>query len=624
MSIVPLERATFVGLSSEKQRLLDDLYQFGALEIIPLGGDANVAIGDAPSGEARTALKFLLTAPQRRRQVRDHGLFDAADVERRALELQSRIQSLEAERDDLLQRLEAAKPFGNFHFAQPEQMGDLRLWFYVLTHKEMRKLETARGPDENGGEIAWEIVARDNRLCYVVVVSADEPENMPVPRVRIGSRSPVELARRLEEVELAIEDAQAERAHLTRWCLLFARSLAELEDSAARAGASKQTCDRDPLFALEAWVPRERVDELAGYAHEKGFVFECRPPAPDENPPTLMRNARRVEAGEDLVNFYMTPGYWTWDPSAIVVVSFAIFFAMILADAGYAALIGLGLFLIWGKLGRPRSGDELLTSAADTEQGQPVTQRTVGQRFRPMLLLIVLTSLVYGVLVGSYFGITPPPDSLLGRLHVLDMKNSQLMMGVSILVGALHVILANILNARRYTDWRDGLASWGWAAAVGGGLMAAAGAVIPAAAIFKVIGGGVAVVGLLLVVGFTARTEKPLNRLIGGVLGLTKVSAVFGDILSYLRLFALGLASASLATAFNDMAAGIHSGLPRFGLLLALLVLVFGHALNLLLGVSSGVIHGLRLNVIEFFNWGLKDEGRCFTPVRRKEGSLWS
>jgi V/A-type H+-transporting ATPase subunit I len=142
-------------------------------------------------------------------------------------------------------------------------------------------------------------------------------------------------------------------------------------------------------------------------------------------------------------------------------------------------------------------------------------------------------------------------------------------------------------------------------------------------ALLKPLGGGAACLGLLLVVGFSAPHEKPLKRLVQGMLGLTKISAAFGDILSYLRLFALGLASASLATAFNDMAAGLRTGVPRVGLLLALLLLLFGHALNLLLGVSSGVIHGLRLNVIEFFNWGLKEEGRRFTHFRRKEGSLW-
>jgi V/A-type H+-transporting ATPase subunit I len=198
------------------------------------------------------------------------------------------------------------------------------------------------------------------------------------------------------------------------------------------------------------------------------------------------------------------------------------------------------------------------------------------------------------------------------------------MMGLSILVGGLHLILANLMDARRHPDWRDGLGSLGWAAAVSGGLLFGAGAMIPAAAMLKSIGGGAVVVGLLLVLGFTAPREKPLSRLVRGLLGLAKISAAFGDVLSYLRLFALGLASASLAMAFNDMAVGIHGAMPRVGLLLALLVLVFGHVLNFALAISSGVIHGLRLNVIEFFNWGLKDEGRPFVPFRRKESSLWN
>jgi V/A-type H+-transporting ATPase subunit I len=191
-------------------------------------------------------------------------------------------------------------------------------------------------------------------------------------------------------------------------------------------------------------------------------------------------------------------------------------------------------------------------------------------------------------------------------------------------VGGLHLLLANVMDARRHADWRDGLASVGWAAAIGGGLLIGAGVSIPTAALLKPVGGGAIVAGLLLVMGYTAWREKPLKRLIQGVLGLARVSSAFGDTLSYLRLFALGLASASLATAFNEMASGIHSRLPGIGLLLALLVLAFGHSLNLLLAISSGVIHGLRLNVIEFFNWGLKDEGRRFNPFRRKEGSLWN
>jgi V/A-type H+-transporting ATPase subunit I len=614
MSIVPLERVTFVGLITEKSRLLDALHQLGALEIIPLGKAS--AGGGGPSNQAREALKFLLACPQRRRQATDDTHFDAPDVQRRAIELQQAIQTLTLERDDLLQRIEAARPFGRFRFAPLEKIaGDLRLWFYVVPHKQMQTVAASGLP--------WEVVRRDHRFCYVVVLSPTEPVSMPIPRVHLGSRSPDELARRLEDVELAIEDAQAERSSLTRWCLLFARDLVRLEDAAARADAAGQTCDCDWLFALQAWVPREHADELDDYAKQNGFVIERRVPAPDESPPTLMRNPPRVEAGEDLVSFYMTPGYWTWDPSGIVFVSFALFFAMILADAGYAALLGVGLLLFWRRLGKPPHDDLSDSSQGASDESANAKHQSVRQRFRPMLALVVLASLVYGLLVGSYFGITPPPESPLNRLHLLDMNNSQLMMGIAVLVGGLHVLLANVMDARRHADWRDGLGSLGWAAAVGGGLLLGAGNMIPGVEMLTTIGGASIVGGLLLVLGFTAWRESPGKRFIQGLLGLTKISSAFGDVLSYLRLFALGLASSSLAMAFNDMAVGIYNGLPRVGLLLALLVLVFGHGLNLLLGVSSGVIHGLRLNVIEFFNWGLKDEGRRFTPFRRKEGSLW-
>jgi len=107
-------------------------------------------------------------------------------------------------------------------------------------------------------------------------------------------------------------------------------------------------------------------------------------------------------------------------------------------------------------------------------------------------------------------------------------------------------------------------------------------------------------------------------------LGLTKLSGALGDVLSYLRLFALGLASGSLAVEFNNMASGVYEGYPGIGLFFALLILILGHTVNLLLGITSGVIHGLRLNVIEFFNWGLTEEGTLYKPFKKAEDNLWN
>ena len=106
-----------------------------------------------------------------------------------------------------------------------------------------------------------------------------------------------------------------------------------------------------------------------------------------------------------------------------------------------------------------------------------------------------------------------------------------------------------------------------------------------------------------------------------GFMGLTRVTSAFGDILSYLRLFALGLASASLAIAFNDLAQTAREGLGGFGILVALVVLVVGHTLNFVLAIVSGFVHGLRLNLIEFFNWSVTEEGRPFEAFSRNENT---
>jgi V/A-type H+-transporting ATPase subunit I len=297
----------------------------------------------------------------------------------------------------------------------------------------------------------------------------------------------------------------------------------------------------------------------------------------------------------------MTPGYRSWDPSSVVFVSFAVFFAMILSDAGYAALLGLGLLMFWKKMGRSETG----------------------RRFRPLGVVLVLVSIVYGILVASYFGISPPSGSFLASLHLIDMSNTPLMMAISVVIGAAHVVLANVMNGWRYGRRAQALPSLGWACIVAGGLVLGAAMVLKLEWL-KYTAVAVMAAGVLLIVLFTGVGAKPVARLTQGFLGLTKVTSVFGDVLSYLRLFALGLATSSLAVSFNDMADQIYAGMPGIGIVFAIGILILGHVMNLVLGISSCVIHGLRLNVIEFFNWGLTEEGRLYKPFKRRRQEEWT
>jgi V/A-type H+-transporting ATPase subunit I len=593
MSIIPLQKVTFVGLTPDKETLLETLQEMGCLELIPLNPMGERASQKGPSRREREALKFLLAYPQRRRQVRELTSFDAGEVQRQAIDLQRRLQDLEDERDFLMKRIADLKPWGDFDFPSMEELDGWRLWFYVVPHKEMKKMEHLPFP--------WEVVRSDHLYSYVAVVSQNEPAEMPVQRSHLGSRSRRELEKRLEEVELAIEDAQAERAFLTRWCFLFAGSLSMLEDKEARTEAAGQTHDEGPVFALQGWAPGEKVSELRAYAEKQGLMLEAAEPEPSDEPPTMFRNPPSLAAGENLVTFYMTPGYRTWDPSSVVFVSFTLFFAMILSDAGYAALLGLGLLMLWKKMGRSE----------------------MGLRFRPLGVALVSVSVVYGILVGSYFGISPPSGSFLAKLRAIDMSNTNLMMGISVVIGAAHVVLANVMDARRFGRRAQALPSLGWACIVAGALVLGAAMLIELEWL-KHTALAVMATGVLLILIFTGVDAKPFARLTQGFLGLTKITGVFGDVLSYLRLFALGLATSSLAVSFNDMANQIHDAMPGIGIVFAVGVLIFGHAMNLVLGISSCVIHGLRLNVIEFFNWGLKEEGRLYKPFKRRRQEEWT
>ncbi|MDI1230694.1 MAG: V-type ATPase 116kDa subunit family protein [Methylobacter sp.] len=586
MSIVTMHKVTFIGISADRERLLTDLQDIGCVQIISLASHDAGFTETAPSPGAREALLFLQGCPQRRRQVIDKKRFNAVNVQRQTLAVRNRLRDLEDERDFLLKRIQDIRPWGEFVLPPLQQMGEQRLWFYAVPHKELSRIKASAS--------VWEVIRRDNRFCYVIVVSEDEPLDMPVPRIHLGSKSLHELEVRLDEVEFIIEDVQAERAYLTRWHDLFSHDLNQLQDRAVCESAATQAYTNDAAFALQGWAPEESLATLKDYAQKQAFHFAAEASKPEDNPPTLMRNPSWLAAGEDLVTFYMTPGYRTWDPSSVTFVSFVIFFAMILADAGYAVVLMLGLMSVWKKMGLSYSG----------------------RRFRPLMLSVVMASLIFGVMVGSYFGVTPDDASWLGKLHVLEISDTERMMLLSVVIGVFHIVLANVMDAYRSEHWQDKLPSIGWAGVICGGFMlaisgsaSAAGWQTPSIALIAI--------GAVLIVGFTAPREKPLARFVHGLLGLTRLSSALGDVLSYLRLFALGLASGSLAVEFNNMALGVYEGYPGIGLFFALLVLILGHTVNLLLGIISGVIHGLRLNVIEFFNWGLKEEGTLYKPFKK-------
>ncbi|WP_171236427.1 V-type ATP synthase subunit I [Ruegeria sp. HKCCA6837] len=595
MSVARLKKMSLIGPAAQKSDTLEALQDLGCMHVLPLVPPPNEPekISERGAREAYKALRFLAEVPEPRRQIQRDPGFDMDRFVHEVTDLMQRTRNTMDRRDFLAHRIAQVRPWGDLDFPPTDVLAGNRLWFYQLPLKHREAL--------SGVKLPWAILEEDHRFLYAVLISPDEPDDdiLPIPRTHVGSLPIHELEAKLEEAEIALEALEAERVAQTRYLTLMRRNLSVAESAAELAHAKQKVRDEEAVFAVQGWVPKDRMDAVLELAKAKDAAVLIEEPGPEDTPPTLLEQPEKRSSAVDLALFYQVPGYKDWDPSVIVAASFAFFFAMIVADAGYGVVILLGLLLFWKRMGA-----------------------TAAQRsWRLYGLIVAGATILYGILVGSYFGVSPSEGSIWAKLKVLDLNNFGAMMMVSIVVGVLHLVLANALAAHAAWGQRKAIANLGWIAALIGGFVLWLSYMNGKS---PVPGSAILILGVVAIVLFSSERmiQKPTDwiwRLIEGLQSLAGAMGAFGDVLSYMRLFALGLASASLAITFNDLAVSVMLALKGPGILFGLLILIIGHVLNFALAMMSGVVHGLRLNYIEFFKWGLPDEGIVFRPFARKE-----
>ncbi|MEP1932451.1 MAG: V-type ATP synthase subunit I [Roseibium sp.] len=597
MSIVPLTKVNLVGVLGDKEKVLEAAQAFGALHLIPLSS-AQKELEAVPTGRGRDAveaLRWLVDFTAQRRPVTNDGHFELNAVVAQTLKNRHALKDCEDRLNKIEKRIKDVEPWGEFSFADLADLGDQRLWFYVLP--------TGKLKDVDPTDKVLEIVHRDKYRAYVILLSPEEPSAgaMPVPRVHVGAVSLSALKRQFEDVAIELEELQLERHSLTKWRYLLAQNLAAAKDQGARRRAALETADVDHVFVLQAWARKDQIANIEELALRLGVAAVFDDVSEDDNPPTLLENPAGIEAGEDLVEFYQTPGYRGWDPSAIVYVSFVVFFGMIMTDAGYGLLLLALLFLFRKRF-----------------EGSALAKRM----FRMSIWLMVSTT-AFGIATGSYFGVAPPDGSLLANLKVLHLKDVDTMMKITLTIGVLHIVLANLMRSFHENSLSGRMQPIGWCLVALGGLVT----FLAQGTSLGDMAPGAVVLGLLMI-GFFGSDRKVESlasggmRVFDGLASLARIVNIFSDVLSYMRLFALGLAAASLAETINNLSGQLNDAVPGIGLLIAISVLVIGHAINIGLGLIAGCVHGLRLNVIEFFNWGLKDEGTPFRPFKKEETRL--
>ncbi len=341
----------------------------------------------------------------------------------------------------------------------------------------------------------------------------------------------------------------------------------------ALAGMAKE----HELIYLKGYLPADAEDKLVKESKARGWGVMTLEPQSQDTVPTLLRNPAWISLLKPLLKLLeLVPGYHEIDISPLFIIFFSLFFGMLIGDAGYGLVYLLLNFWLQRKLG-PKIKDHSAFF---------------------LFYILSFCAIIWGILTGVFFG----QEWLLNlgfKPLVPALGNAAFVQAFCFFIGALHLSLAHGWRAILKAPSRKALADIGWVCIIWAVFFLAKnlilGDLLPGFIRWLIFA------GLALILFFNSPQKNILKTIAEG-LGTIALNLVnnFTDVVSYIRLFAVGLATVAIADAFNSMAAGVFKKGEWLTFIAAALIVILGHALNIILGPMSVLVHGVRLNVLEF------------------------
>lgn len=581
--IVEMKKITIVVQEKDRAETLDLLSRLGLVHVEHLREPSGRPLEEARErlNAVRKTLAALPPAPLGGEEPPAMGLEELIDRTAELKEHQARLRDRGEKNRKLVEEWEV---WGDFDPRLLRRLNEKGIWVYltVLPERELKELPADVGVEvlaKKGGMVYCGIVS--DRMKYFYFKTRELPRKRLSEMIRAGE----EIAKKAAEVNGELDRLARLRPLLDRE---EERRSRELEFEEARTGME----GTGKLAYLRGYCPFPELAALesAGRRNHWGLLIED--PAPEDAPPTLITNPRCVRLIEPVFKLIDTvPGYREIDSSFVFLIFFSLFFAMLIGDAAYG-LIFLGITgLVHWKLG-PRLADK-----------------------KPIFLLYLLSggTVVWGILTGTAFGQQWLPPTVTGLVPWLRDQNN--VIWLCFLIGAVHLSIAHLWRLIRKVPSILALADLGWIGIIW--MMFFAAGMFILRNPFPRYAGIFGAAGVLLVIVFSIHPRQFFRELVPRNFALfLNVISSFADVVSYIRLFAVGLATVAIADSFNSMAAslGWSSVLAGF---FAAVILLFGHVLNMVLGGMAILVHGVRLNVLEFSSHlGNEWTGRKYSPFR--------
>lgn len=528
-------------------------------------------------------------------------------------EKQDDLLALNQEKISIDKELKLLEPWGDFSWnsIQRLQENGWYIRFYSCLERDYKQ--------------AWEDeytiihISQSNGSINFLIVSKDAV-SLDVDPVSLPKKSLSELEKNLASVNERIELAEAEMSSFSKLNrAIIVDALANLEEdiNMVNARLNGEVMAEGSLVLLEGWIPEDCESQVRSFLDESGCYYEVRKATKEDNAPVKFRNNAFVSMYEAITKMYGMPTYGEFDPTPLVAPFFTLFFAFCLGDAGYGILLVLGSLLLKKKVGPDMKG------------------------LMNLVLTLGVATTILGTVFGTFFGVNLYETNLpqwmkdlmfTGKIAGTTYDKQMLL---ALAIGVIHISIAMGVKAVGTTvrfGFKESLSNWGWFVVVVGSV------VVGSLMLLNILPAEISkwafiIVAIIGSIGIFLLNNLKRNVFMNIGAGLwdtySTVSGLASDILSYVRLYALGLAGGSLGGAFNllaGMAADGLSGIPIVGVVLgwifAGVILVFGHTINIALSCLSAYVHPLRLTFVEYFkNSGYEGTGEAYSPftITKKE-----
>ncbi|WP_337421546.1 V-type ATPase 116kDa subunit family protein [Phocaeicola sp.] len=600
--IAKMKKLTFLVYHKEYDAFLKSIRDLGVVHVATKaqGSAENAALQESIRLSARytAAIKMLqgLNVQPAAAHTGDAGkgtevLAEIEDVQQQIQQVAHKLQAVEKE-------LVQLEPWGDF---DPKSVARLRdagyqIDFYICSDKQFK---------EEWVDLynATEINHVGSKLYFVTVMPKGENIDLEVETAKLPDCSLSDLHVRKENLAKQSEALQARLKDLAASVvpdLQAAQAQVHSQIEFSKVVLNTDSLADNKLMLLQGWAPADCVSKIKDFLESKEVYYEVADPTPEDDVPILLDNKGFFRLFEPIMRLYMLPKYNELDLTPFFAPFFMLFFGLCLGDSGY------GLFM-------------LLAVTV-----YRLVAKNISASMKPILTLVQLlgaSTMVCGLLTGTCFGFNlydiqlPLFQSL---KEAISLDNQQ-MFNLSLILGGVQIIFGMILKAVNQTiqfGFKYAVATIGWL------FILVSTAIAFAAPGFIPMGGTVHMVFLAIGVLMAYLYNSPGKNVFVNIgLGLwdsyNMATGLLGDVLSYVRLFALGLSGGILASVFNSLAVGMSPDNVIAGPIVMVLIFVIGHAINMFMNVLGAMVHPMRLTFVEFFkNSGYEGGGKEYKPFK--------